>query len=338
MQRDVSDPVLKRLIQEYRALCRNPPHAFLLYPVEGNMLQWHFTLQGPEDSPYAIGLYHGKVFIPPTYPISPPDIVLLTPNGRFEHNQRIGVSILAHHTGSWRPSYTLTILLFAFREFLKLPSRAEAGSLESSIEEREKLAKESQAFFCPSCSQRVSSHYHTLMTRAHRRRTTPRKAKQTLYFYPIRSRSKEFVPSPHYESDDTLSSTTSMPRSPSNRTEKRRAHDRSQTVNQPLMRNRNYESDLAHTGDNSSKEKLRASPRATRPFSRNVMYTKEETKAYVSALPSDEVQARHTTSLFVLNTQILDRLIFIVFVGVVTILWQKWRNNTLHEIVEFLPW
>ena len=36
----------------------------------------------PED--FAGGLYHGRIVLPVNYPLSPPSIMMLNPNGRFE--------------------------------------------------------------------------------------------------------------------------------------------------------------------------------------------------------------------------------------------------------------
>jgi hypothetical protein len=46
------------------------------------------------------GLYHLRIMLPPTYPMSAPDIMLLTPNGRFELGKK--VSQLDHLLGPSR--------------------------------------------------------------------------------------------------------------------------------------------------------------------------------------------------------------------------------------------
>lgn len=57
-----------------------------------NMFEWHFTLRGPVDSPFAEGLYHGKVLLPTDYPFRPPHLVFLTPNGRWKVDTKVGLS------------------------------------------------------------------------------------------------------------------------------------------------------------------------------------------------------------------------------------------------------
>ena len=51
---------------------------------ESNMLEWHYLLEGPDDTPYAGGWYHGKLKFTPEYPFKPPGILMFTPSGRFE--------------------------------------------------------------------------------------------------------------------------------------------------------------------------------------------------------------------------------------------------------------
>ena len=37
------------------------------------------------------GLYHLRILLPPSYPMSAPDIILLTPNGRFELGKKVRI-------------------------------------------------------------------------------------------------------------------------------------------------------------------------------------------------------------------------------------------------------
>jgi len=68
--------------------------------IQSDIFEWHCTVKGVEGSPYEggafcharvsqvaecdIGLYHIRILLPPSYPMSAPDIILMTPNGRFE--------------------------------------------------------------------------------------------------------------------------------------------------------------------------------------------------------------------------------------------------------------
>lgn len=45
---------------------------------QDNLFEWHFTIRGPADSEFEGGIYHGRIVLPPEYPMKPPSIILLT--------------------------------------------------------------------------------------------------------------------------------------------------------------------------------------------------------------------------------------------------------------------
>lgn len=47
-------------------------------PLEDNLFEWHFTVQGPPSTDFEGGIYHGRILLPPEYPMKPPNIILLT--------------------------------------------------------------------------------------------------------------------------------------------------------------------------------------------------------------------------------------------------------------------
>lgn len=47
-------------------------------PLEDNLFEWHFTVQGPPSTDFEGGVYHGRILLPPEYPMKPPNIILLT--------------------------------------------------------------------------------------------------------------------------------------------------------------------------------------------------------------------------------------------------------------------
>ncbi len=66
-------------------------------PLETDILVFHYVLEGPEGTPYAGGYYHGYIKFPSEYPLKPPSVLMLTPSGRFEVNQRICLSMSDYH-------------------------------------------------------------------------------------------------------------------------------------------------------------------------------------------------------------------------------------------------
>jgi len=54
------------------------PEEFIAFPLEDNLFEWHFVIRGPEETEFEGGLYHGRICLPPEYPMKPPSIIFLT--------------------------------------------------------------------------------------------------------------------------------------------------------------------------------------------------------------------------------------------------------------------
>lgn len=144
-------PAVKRLMKEAQEL-REPTEQYFAQPLEDNLFEWHFTVRGPSDTEFDGGVYHGRIILPPDYPMKPPSIMLLTPNGRFEVFRKICLSISGHHPESWRPSWSIRTALLAIIGFMPTPGAGAIGSLDYPAIERKKLAKKSQDWTCQVCS------------------------------------------------------------------------------------------------------------------------------------------------------------------------------------------
>lgn len=68
-----------RIINQLMAYQRAPHSSIEVYPNEKNIAFWQFLLTGPEDTPYAGGVWHGYIKFPALYPASPPELRFLTP-------------------------------------------------------------------------------------------------------------------------------------------------------------------------------------------------------------------------------------------------------------------
>uniref|UniRef100_A0A493U1U8 Ubiquitin conjugating enzyme E2 J1 n=1 Tax=Anas platyrhynchos platyrhynchos TaxID=8840 RepID=A0A493U1U8_ANAPP len=97
------------------------------------------------------GIYHGRIVLPPEYPMKPPSIILLTANGRFEVGKKICLSISGHHPETWQPSWSIRTALLAIIGFMPTKGEGAIGSLDYTPEERRALAKKSQDFCCEMC-------------------------------------------------------------------------------------------------------------------------------------------------------------------------------------------
>lgn len=130
---------------------KDPTDHYHAQPLEDNLFEWHFTVRGPPDSDFDGGVYHGRIVLPPEYPMKPPSIILLTPNGRFEVGKKICLSISGHHPETWQPSWSIRTALLAIIGFMPTKGEGAIGSLDYTPEERRALAKKSQDFCCEGC-------------------------------------------------------------------------------------------------------------------------------------------------------------------------------------------
>ncbi|XP_014208752.1 ubiquitin-conjugating enzyme E2 J1 isoform X2 [Copidosoma floridanum] len=149
---NTKSPAVKRLMREAKEL-HKPTEEYYSYPLEENLFEWHFTVQGPMSTEFEGGVYHGRIILPPEYPMKPPNIILLTPNGRFEINKKICLSISGHHPETWQPSWSIRTALLALIAFMPTPGNGTIGSLDYTPEERQKLAKKSLNWHCDSCGK-----------------------------------------------------------------------------------------------------------------------------------------------------------------------------------------
>uniref|UniRef100_A0A8D8R3Q5 Ubiquitin-conjugating enzyme E2 J1 n=2 Tax=Cacopsylla melanoneura TaxID=428564 RepID=A0A8D8R3Q5_9HEMI len=149
---NLKSPGVKRLMREANEL-RESTEEYSAHPLEDNLFEWHFSIRGPPDSEFEGGIYHGRIILPNEYPMKPPNIILLTPNGRFEINTKICLSISGHHPETWQPSWSIRTALLALIAFMPTPGSGTAGSLDYTPEERKVLARKSQQWSCSLCGK-----------------------------------------------------------------------------------------------------------------------------------------------------------------------------------------
>jgi ubiquitin-conjugating enzyme E2 J1 len=76
--------------------------------------------------------------------MSPPDILLLTPNGRFELSKKICIDgLTSFHVGSWQPAWGVRTAILGLRSFW-MQQQGEAlaavGAMNCGEAERRRLA------------------------------------------------------------------------------------------------------------------------------------------------------------------------------------------------------
>ncbi|KAL7625362.1 hypothetical protein AAE478_004578 [Parahypoxylon ruwenzoriense] len=146
-------PTIRRILKEAAELSNSPSPDYTAAPLESDLFEWHFTLRGPPGSAFAGGIYHGRIVLPPTYPLRPPSFRFSTPSGRFEANREICLSISGHHEETWQPAWGVRTALVALRSFMETDARGQLGGLDTSDAVRRRLAAESAAWRCATCAR-----------------------------------------------------------------------------------------------------------------------------------------------------------------------------------------
>ncbi|KAM0521013.1 Ubiquitin-conjugating enzyme E2 6 [Verticillium nonalfalfae] len=131
------------LTREYKTIAENPPPYIEAHPSESNILEWHYIITGPEDTPYHGGQYWGTLMFPPTYPFAPPAIRMHTPSGRFQPSTRLCLSISDFHPKSFNPAWEVSTILIGLLSFMTSEEMT-TGSVSSTAAERRALAARSR--------------------------------------------------------------------------------------------------------------------------------------------------------------------------------------------------
>ncbi|KAG2319794.1 hypothetical protein Bca52824_013007 [Brassica carinata] len=138
---------IKRLQKEYRALSKEPVSHVVARPSPNDILEWHYVLEGSDGTPFAGGYYYGKIKFPPEYPYKPPGITMTTPNGRFVTQKKICLSMSDFHPESWNPMWSVSSILTGLLSFM-MDTSPTTGSVNTTVAEKQRLAKLSLAFNC----------------------------------------------------------------------------------------------------------------------------------------------------------------------------------------------
>ncbi|KAM0791040.1 hypothetical protein ACM66B_004336 [Microbotryomycetes sp. NB124-2] len=140
-----SKQATRRLQKEYQAMEKSPPPFVWARPNESNILEWHYILRGPPDSPYHGGEYWGTVTFPGDYPFAPPAIKMNTPSGRFKPSTAICTSMSNFHPGSWNPAWSVNTILIGLLSFM-LSDEITTGSVRTSDNEKRQHASASHSW------------------------------------------------------------------------------------------------------------------------------------------------------------------------------------------------
>mmetsp|Transcript_9715 Transcript_9715/g.12130 ORF Transcript_9715/g.12130 Transcript_9715/m.12130 type:complete len:148 (-) Transcript_9715:127-570(-) len=112
---------LRRINKELKDLENNPIDNISAGPVNSDMFQWKGTIIGPDDSPYAGGVFFLSIQFPKDYPFKAPKVKFLTKiyHMNINDNGGICVSILKDE---WSPALTIGKVLLCISSLLTDPN------------------------------------------------------------------------------------------------------------------------------------------------------------------------------------------------------------------------
>ena len=121
--------------REYQAIQADPPPFIIAHPSEVNILEWHYIITGPPNTPYHNGQFWGTLLFPPNYPFAPPAIRMHTPSGRFQPSTRLCLSISDFHPRSFNPAWEVSTILKGLLSFMTSDEMT-TGSLRTTDAEK----------------------------------------------------------------------------------------------------------------------------------------------------------------------------------------------------------
>mmetsp|Transcript_118614 Transcript_118614/g.166772 ORF Transcript_118614/g.166772 Transcript_118614/m.166772 type:complete len:148 (+) Transcript_118614:132-575(+) len=111
----------RRIQKELRDIKKNPPSSCSAGPSGDDLFKWSATIIGPDDSPYAGGVFFLDIIFPSDYPFKPPKCKFLTkvyhPN--INSNGSICLDILKDN---WSPALTIDRVLLSISSLLTDPN------------------------------------------------------------------------------------------------------------------------------------------------------------------------------------------------------------------------
>ena len=141
-------PSTVRLSKELKMYVTDPP-PFIprVFVDEKNILEWHLLMQGPNDTPFEGGWYVAKMRFPEQYPFKPPDLYMCTPNGRFETNKKLCMSMSSFHPETWNPAWNVAKVAIGMLSFLS-EDEMTTGSVRTTDAQKKLFATESVEWNC----------------------------------------------------------------------------------------------------------------------------------------------------------------------------------------------
>ena len=121
----MGDPCTNRIRKELTELAKEPNSGVRVAPVGDSLTHLEGSLDGPEDTPYAGGVWRVDIIVPRQYPFEPPKMKFLTPLWHPNVSSQTGaicLDILKESPGgAWSPALTLRTALMSLQALMCAP-------------------------------------------------------------------------------------------------------------------------------------------------------------------------------------------------------------------------
>ena len=132
---------VKRLLNELKNMDYN--YFYSCSPRDDNILQWEFSIIGPQDTLYEGGIFNGMILFTTDYPNKPPEVKfnnILHPN--IYDTGYVCISIL--HSGTdaygyekdcerWNPSHSINSIMLSIISMLSAPNFESPANVNASV-------------------------------------------------------------------------------------------------------------------------------------------------------------------------------------------------------------
>lgn len=112
----------RRIVKETKNLIKDPvPGIKTSIPDDDNLRYLTVEMEGPDNSPFAGGVFNLELYLPEEYPMEPPKIRFLTPlyHPNIDKLGRICLDVLKDH---WSPAFQIRTVLLSIQQLLGTPN------------------------------------------------------------------------------------------------------------------------------------------------------------------------------------------------------------------------
>ncbi|KAJ6251082.1 hypothetical protein M0813_15904 [Anaeramoeba flamelloides] len=111
----------RRIQKEYNEIIEDPPTNCSGGPIGSDLYKWNATIMGPDETPYAGGVFFLNISFPKEYPFKPPTVVFRTKIYHCNINSK-GQICLDILKDNWSPALTISKVLLSISSLLCEPN------------------------------------------------------------------------------------------------------------------------------------------------------------------------------------------------------------------------